>query len=153
MMKRAAIIAAFAAGCTGALGTDNSPDAGGPGDATTGCFATLSYDPPFPVAQTITPVRASVTVTNAPGVLDYAWTVTFNNNPVTFSQEASDNSAIGFFAQRALELERALFELGFTLTECAEVALAATQGEPGEAEPEQEPKEGSDEKRRHRPRR
>lgn len=98
-MKRVAILAVLVAGCAGSLdGDHNNPDGGASGDAQGGCYATLSYDPAFPVANTITPIRVAVTISNAPGVLDYSWTVTHNSSPVTFSQEASDNSAIGFFA-------------------------------------------------------
>ncbi|HUS27040.1 MAG TPA: hypothetical protein VMZ53_00970 [Kofleriaceae bacterium] len=97
-MKRFALIA-LVAGCAGQLDGQSNPDANTSSDAPQGCYATLSYDPPFPVANTITPIRVAVVLSNVSGAgFTYSWTLTRNNNPVTYTQEASDNSAIGFFA-------------------------------------------------------
>jgi hypothetical protein len=116
-MKRIAILALVAAGCAGSLDGQGNPDAGGNSDAPPGCIATLSYDPPFPVAQTITPIRASVDV-SSPGVLSYSWTVTYNSNAVTFTQEASDNSAIGFFAPNTGKYQVSV-QIGGASAECS----------------------------------
>jgi hypothetical protein len=118
-MKRIAIFALVAAGCAGSLdGNTDNPDAGNSSDAPPGCIATLSYDPPFPVAQTITPIRAAVDVSNSPGVLSYSWTVTYNSNPVTFTQEASDNSSIGFFAPNTGKYQVSV-QIGGSSAECS----------------------------------
>lgn len=98
-MKRYALLLLLV-GCAGSLGDNGQvPDANGGNDAPPGCTATISYDPPFPVATTLTPIRVGVALSNQPGVLGYVWTVKFQNTtPVTTTMEASDNSQIGFFA-------------------------------------------------------
>jgi hypothetical protein len=97
-MKHLVLLVALV-GCAGGAGDSNIVDGNAGGDAPPSCLATLSYDPPFPVATTLTPIRVAVSVTNQPSVIGYMWTVKFQNTtPVTYTMEASDNSQIGFFA-------------------------------------------------------
>ena len=97
-MKRLVLLVALI-GCAGDAGDHNNIVDGGAGDASPGCMAAISYDPPFPVATTLTPIRAGIMFANQPGFLTYMWTVKFQNTTtVMTTMEASDNSQIGFYA-------------------------------------------------------
>jgi hypothetical protein len=94
----ATVALACAAACSGQEGADGlGTDAGTVGDGST-CGTAISFDPTEPEANSIAPIRAAVNVVGAPGVFTYSWDVTFDNNPVAFTMEASDNSQIGFLA-------------------------------------------------------
>jgi hypothetical protein len=94
----ATVALACVAACSAQEGADGQgTDAGAGGDATT-CGTAISFDKTEHEANSIAPIRARVNVVNTAGVLTFTWDVTFNNNPVPFTMEASDNSQIGFLA-------------------------------------------------------
>lgn len=89
-------LSAGLAGCgMSDVGGADNPDGGGV-DGGQGC--TIGYEPQDPTASPVVPIRAYALIVGTQGVLDYAWTVTFNGQPVATTQEASDKSQIGFIA-------------------------------------------------------
>jgi hypothetical protein len=91
-----------AAGCA-ARGADAAKD-GGVSDApsptdSNGVECTLGITFDRTTADPIVPIRAMASVSNAPGVLTYTWTVTQQGgSPVTFEVVQPDGSAIAFLA-------------------------------------------------------
>jgi hypothetical protein len=77
--------------------TDGHPtgDAGAP-DA--GCNTILVFDPPMPVADPVTTIRAQAQVFGAVGVPSYTWSIEHDSTPVDFTTAAPDGSQIDFIA-------------------------------------------------------
>lgn len=96
-MVRYLLLAAVLVGC-GADDFGQSVDAGGFNDATSSCHGGITFDPDQPEASDLAPIRATVNLQNAFGVLTYQWSVLHDSVPVTVQQEASDNSQVSFFA-------------------------------------------------------
>lgn len=103
-MKRA-LLALALTGCAGSGGygnggTDAGYDGGVSGDAAPPACA-IAFDPFDPVASPILPIRAYTNLVDTQGVLTFTWSVTFNTTPIQYTQEASNNSQIGFLAPTA----------------------------------------------------
>lgn len=96
--RRAALALAAAAGLAACgYSLDSGPgDDGGMPDGPPACSAFVSFEPASPIASPTTVVRANATVTGAPGVVDYAWTVTFGGAALATTPAQADGSAITF---------------------------------------------------------
>jgi hypothetical protein len=95
-MRALAMIAALAFGCAGGGDAGDISDGGFGDSAVGGC--TIEFDPIDPVASSTLPIRAYLTNLGAQGVLSFGWSVTFGGSAVSYTQEASDGSQIGFIA-------------------------------------------------------
>ncbi len=96
--RRAALALAAAGLAACGMGSDVGPgdDDGGTPDAGPPCSVFVSFEPMSPIASPSTVVRANATVSSAPGVLDYAWTVMFEGAAVAVTPAQADRSAITF---------------------------------------------------------
>jgi hypothetical protein len=86
-----ALVTAACAADSGSAGDDTPTP-----DAPQGCAVSLLFDPQMAVADPSTEVRVVALVDNAPGVLQYTWTVTHGGGAVTFAYAQPDQSAITF---------------------------------------------------------
>jgi hypothetical protein len=95
-MRALAMFTALSLAACGAGGDSSTQPDGGSDAGTGGC--TIAFDPNEPVASAILPIRAYFVNQGSVGVATYQWSVTFGGSSVTYTQEASDNSQIGFIA-------------------------------------------------------
>jgi len=92
----AALAAAWLAACAGNVDSGGDDGNGNDGGGGTSCSTFVTFDPASPIASPTTVVRANAGVQGAAGVLDYRWSVTFQNGPVAYSLAQADRSAISF---------------------------------------------------------
>jgi hypothetical protein len=91
-----AAAATLLAACAGNLDGSGDDGGGDTPDGGVGCTTFVAFEPASPVAGPSTQVRANAGVQDAPGVLDFVWTVTFQGAPVATSLAQADGSAILF---------------------------------------------------------
>jgi hypothetical protein len=100
MMRTRLALLALVAACgfddAGSSGDDSPTSDGGPSDGGASCGTVIELDPPQPIADAATVVRATAKVLNAPGVIAYHWAVTFGGAPVATDFAQADQSAITF---------------------------------------------------------
>lgn len=101
-MKRL-LLTLLVAGCGMASDSGIEPgDGGASGDAGPPCTLTISFDPLFPEADPVAPIRAQASLVGAPGVYTYSWNVNkVGGSMLNYTFEASDRSQIGFIAPTA----------------------------------------------------